>query len=97
MFLIQTELLDQFTEKPESADQFDISAAVPDPNIIGFCNASFTWSSENTGTVTPGSGRRNFILRIEDELTFKRGHMNLVVGATGTGKTSLLMPLLGTF
>lgn len=36
------------------------------------------------------------MLRIDDELLFKRGHINLIVGSTGCGKTSLLMALLGT-
>ncbi|TCD66627.1 hypothetical protein EIP91_001094 [Steccherinum ochraceum] len=94
-FLHNTELLDEFAEKPESADQLSLEAVVPDPSIIGFRDVSFTWTSENGGTWTPGSSRRNFMLRIDDELTFKRGHMNLIVGATGTGKTSLLMALLG--
>ncbi|TCD68834.1 hypothetical protein EIP91_009701 [Steccherinum ochraceum] len=94
-FLHNTELLDEFAEKPEGAEQLSIEAAVPDPSIIGFRDASFTWTSENGGAWTPGSSRRNFMLRIDDELTFKRGHMNLIVGATGTGKTSLLMALLG--
>lgn len=54
-----------------------------------------------TGSTTPGSGvmtpsRRNFVLRVEDELVFKRGKINLIIGPTGSGKTSLLMALLGT-
>lgn len=28
-------------------------------------------------------------------MTFKRGHINLIIGPTGTGKTSILMALLG--
>ena len=35
------------------------------------------------------------MLHIDDELFFKRGKINLVVGPTGSGKTSLLMALLG--
>lgn len=36
------------------------------------------------------------MLRIENELTFKQGYINLIVGPTGSGKTSMLMALLGT-
>jgi energy-coupling factor transporter ATP-binding protein EcfA2 len=32
---------------------------------------------------------------IEDRLLFEKGTMNLVVGPTGSGKTSLLLALLG--
>lgn len=35
------------------------------------------------------------MLHVEDELLFKRGCFNLIVGSTGCGKTSLLMALLG--
>ena len=35
------------------------------------------------------------MLRVDEELFFKRGKLNLIVGPTGAGKTSLLMALLG--
>ncbi|KAI0767285.1 P-loop containing nucleoside triphosphate hydrolase protein [Fomes fomentarius] len=43
----------------------------------------------------PGSRQRRFVLNVEDEVVFRRGRINLVVGPTGSGKTSLLMALLG--
>ncbi|KAI0076666.1 multidrug resistance-associated ABC transporter [Panus rudis PR-1116 ss-1] len=93
-FLYETELLDQYTKHKDV-----ISAPVPpttDPSAIGIRHASFTWTAEPTsGDITPGSGRRKFILRVEDEVFFKRGCVNLIVGQTGSGKTSLLMALLG--
>ena len=64
-------------------------------DVIGIRGASFTWSNENDGSLTPGPNRRNFTLRIEDEVAFRRGKVNLVVGPTGSGKTSFLMALLG--
>ncbi|PIL37563.1 ATP-binding cassette transporter [Ganoderma sinense ZZ0214-1] len=95
-FLNNTELLDEFTDK----DAASFSAAVvppqaPERDVLGIRGASFTWSNDNDGSLTPGPNRRNFTLRIEDEVTFKRGAINLVVGPTGSGKTSLLMALLG--
>ena len=39
--------------------------------------------------------RRNFHLNIEGDIFFKRGAVNLIVGPTGSGKTSLLLALLG--
>ncbi|KAF7348331.1 Multidrug resistance-associated ABC transporter protein [Mycena sanguinolenta] len=38
---------------------------------------------------------RFFVLKIDDEVLFQRGRINLVIGPTGSGKTSLLMALLG--
>ncbi|KAI0329604.1 multidrug resistance-associated ABC transporter [Cubamyces sp. BRFM 1775] len=94
-FLHGTELLDEFNEK----DAASIEAVVPphttERDVIGIRDASFTWSNENDGSMTPGPNRRNFTLRIEDEVVFKRGKVNLIVGPTGSGKTSLLMALLG--
>ncbi|KAI0080061.1 P-loop containing nucleoside triphosphate hydrolase protein [Panus rudis PR-1116 ss-1] len=91
-----TELLDDYAEKanPNAAPELFMRNDV-DPNVIGFREASFTWSAENDGTLTPGPSKRNFTLRIEDELNFKPGHINLIVGPTGSGKTSMLMALLG--
>jgi len=89
----QTELLDTFDPAQE---ENTIASNVPsNSSLIGIRNASFTWSSESTGAVTPGSSRRNFNLRIKDEVIFKQGKINLIVGPTGCGKTSLLMALLG--
>ena len=35
------------------------------------------------------------MLNIDDQVFFRRGKINLIVGPTGAGKTSLLMALLG--
>ncbi|KAF8758900.1 P-loop containing nucleoside triphosphate hydrolase protein [Rhizoctonia solani] len=65
----------------------------PPPDAIGFRNATFAWSRQAPATPTPS--RRNFRLHIDQELLFHRGKINMVVGPTGSGKTSLLMALLG--
>ena len=51
-------------------------------------------SSPATGTVFP-QVNHHFILRIEKEITFKHGAINLILGPTASGKTSILMALLG--
>ncbi|KAJ7630177.1 multidrug resistance-associated ABC transporter [Roridomyces roridus] len=77
----RTELLDVFDEK-----------AVPVPSVeqeqIGFRNTTFAWSKETDDT-------RDFRLKIKGQVIFQRGRVNLVIGPTGSGKTSLLMALLG--
>ncbi|KAH7927390.1 P-loop containing nucleoside triphosphate hydrolase protein [Leucogyrophana mollusca] len=91
-FLTETELLDKFTEtKDEGAQLFSPDGQESD--LIGFRNAVFSWSNENDGSAT--ISRRGFKLRVEDELLFQRGRINLIVGPTGSGKTSILMALLG--
>ncbi|CAE6448536.1 unnamed protein product [Rhizoctonia solani] len=89
-FLHKTELLDEYTEKqvPEI-----LEPNPPATDAIGFRNATFAWTRQAPGTPTPS--RRNFRLHIDEELLFRRGKINMVVGPTGCGKTSLLMALLG--
>ncbi|KAF7306575.1 ATP-binding cassette transporter [Mycena indigotica] len=87
-FLRKTELLDHYALSSESPP------AIPQDDRIGFRDATFSWTSEHIdGTHTPS--HRRFLLRIDGELLFKPGCINLVVGPTGSGKTSLIMALLG--
>ena len=92
-FLRKTELLDEFD--PNSKEATIANNVEANTNLIGIRNASFAWTSGSTGTITPGSSRRNFTLRINDEVIFRKEKINLIVGPTGCGKTSLLMALLG--
>ncbi|KAJ7801107.1 hypothetical protein B0H14DRAFT_2386708, partial [Mycena olivaceomarginata] len=90
-FLHNIELLDTFTLK----EDLEITAPnEPASNLIGFRDTTFAWSSDEAdGTLTPSS--RRFQLKIEGKLLFKPRCINLVLGPTGLGKTSLLMGLLG--
>ncbi|KAF7348327.1 ATP-binding cassette transporter [Mycena sanguinolenta] len=88
--LDRTELLDAFDEKGTVV----LSAAdSPSDERIGFRSATFSWSKESDGSLM--RSKRQFQLKIEDELLFQRDRINLVIGPTGSGKTSLLMALLG--
>ncbi|KAF8883972.1 hypothetical protein BD779DRAFT_1787388 [Infundibulicybe gibba] len=89
-FLHNTELLDSFSEK----DVVDFLPEDPaSSDLIGFRDATFVWSDDVAESLTPS--KQHFSLRIEGELIFKTGRINLIVGPTGSGKTSLLMALLG--
>ncbi|KIJ49985.1 hypothetical protein M422DRAFT_246356 [Sphaerobolus stellatus SS14] len=90
-FINNTELLDVYTPESEASITLRSQETSDD---IGFRSARFSWSVEpDSGAVTPS--KRRFRLNIEDELLFKRGKINLIVGPTGSGKTSMLMALLG--
>ncbi|TRM65976.1 hypothetical protein BD626DRAFT_427540 [Schizophyllum amplum] len=91
-FLQNTELLDEHSDKRSPIDFFEQDEGVS-MDEIGFRNATFTWSEDAAGSLTPS--KRNFMLKVEDELFFRRGRVNLIIGPTGSGKTSLLMALLG--
>ncbi|KAE9406279.1 P-loop containing nucleoside triphosphate hydrolase protein [Gymnopus androsaceus JB14] len=82
-FLYETELLDSFTGH--------VSDDLGNPSQeIGFRNATFSWSNDYSG----GSSKRQFFFKIDGELIFKRDTINLILGGTGSGKTSMLMALL---
>ncbi|KAG8900334.1 hypothetical protein FRC00_013442 [Tulasnella sp. 408] len=95
-FLLETELLDRYAS---SRITISLEALPPtvDSEAIGFRNAVFSWSANVTptsgGPLTPS--RRNFRLRIEDDLFFEKEKLSLIIGPTGCGKTSMLMALLG--
>ncbi|KAJ7275443.1 hypothetical protein B0H12DRAFT_1199529 [Mycena haematopus] len=95
-FLHKTELLDAFAEKDPDTPELFVPADAATNEKIGFRDATFAWSSEKTDgrrSLTPS--RRKFTLNVEGEMLFQPGCINLVVGPTGSGKTSLLMALLG--
>ncbi|KAG9012419.1 hypothetical protein FRB94_006034 [Tulasnella sp. JGI-2019a] len=93
-FLNETDLLDRYA-RPKLDDPVHVLPPTGDFDVIGFRNATFTWRTgelSGSGACTP---RRNFQLRIEGDMFFEKGKLNLIVGPTGAGKTSLLMALLG--
>ncbi|KAL8874198.1 MAG: hypothetical protein Q9174_000426 [Haloplaca sp. 1 TL-2023] len=59
--------------------------------MIGFKKATLTWGGKDTTEDRESKAFRMIDLTIE----FSVGELNLVVGPTGAGKTSLLMALLG--
>ncbi|KAJ7662622.1 hypothetical protein DFH06DRAFT_1471431 [Mycena polygramma] len=88
-FLHQTELLDEFTA--DTADALPVPRETPERGI-GFHNATFTWTAEQN-TQEQNQSTRQFKLRIDD-LTFRPG-LNVVTGPSASGKTSMLLALLG--
>jgi AAA15 family ATPase/GTPase len=81
---LQTELLDVFTASTSKPHPDD-----PHERGIGFHNAIFVWAAEQIDS----QPIRQFKLRIDD-LIFRPG-LNIVLGPSASGKTSLLLALLG--
>ncbi|GME70449.1 unnamed protein product [Ambrosiozyma monospora] len=82
--------ISSFLEEPETS-KFEqlakpISSTIADPTgiIVGFQNATLGWDK-----------RRNTFKLKDLNVTFKVGGLNLVIGPTASGKSSLLLALLG--
>jgi hypothetical protein len=85
----QTELLDAFEAKAIPVlFPTDASTDVR----IGFRNATFSWSKESSSSLT--SSQRQFVLKIDGEILFERGRINLVVGPTGSGAVRLVSQII---
>ena len=79
-------------EETEKYHQLRHTEDDPDAPVIGFRDASFTWGSKKQAIAKGTSSA----FQLQDlSIEFVPGQLNLVAGATGSGKTSLLMALLG--
>ncbi|KAK7041873.1 hypothetical protein VNI00_008830 [Paramarasmius palmivorus] len=96
---VSLDRVDEFLRDSELLDEYTDTKIISDENVerIGFHNALFTWTAQVDSAIdsdyTPG--RQRFVLQVRDEILFKSGAMNLIMGPTGSGKTSLLLALLG--
>lgn len=83
---VSLDRIGEFLDEEETS-KYEQLGQTPSPNspTVGFEEASFAWNlkSEN-----------DFKLR-DLNIDFKEGKLNVVIGPTGSGKTSLLLALLG--
>ncbi|KAF6803445.1 ATP-dependent bile acid permease [Colletotrichum musicola] len=79
-------------EETEKYDQLGEDNVDENGNkVIGFRNANFIWGGKDT-VAEDGS----IAFRLMDmDIDFKIGKLNIIAGPTGSGKTSMLMALLG--
>ena len=91
---VSVDRVEEFLNEDETEKYDQLCQGVVDENgepLIGFENATFSWGSQNS---QHGDGSRAFRM-IDMTVRFQIGHLNIVAGVTGSGKTSLLMALLG--
>lgn len=87
-FAIQSKVsLDRVSEflSQEETTKYEQLTHVKNTGRVGFSNASFSWDSTSDA---------DFKLRDLD-VDFTVGKLNVIIGPTGAGKTSLLLALLG--
>ena len=79
-------------EETEKYEQLKHDNIDEDGNkIIGFKNATFSWGGKETSEEDISTAFR----LMDVDIKFEIGHLNIIAGPTGSGKTSLLMALLG--
>lgn len=91
---VSVDRIEEYLMGPETDKYHQLIARKKDDigePIIGFENATFSWGGEDMIDKTAAD---TFKL-IDLDLKFKVGQLNVVAGPTGSGKTSLLMGLLG--
>ncbi|CAG8959352.1 hypothetical protein HYFRA_00001250, partial [Hymenoscyphus fraxineus] len=79
-------------EETEKYEQLNHNSLDADGNpMIGFEDATFSWGGKETSTDDISEAFRLMNLNIK----FQVGKLNIIAGPTGSGKTSLLMALMG--
>ncbi|KAI6944459.1 bile acid-transporting ATPase [Hortaea werneckii] len=85
---VSVDRVEEYLNEPETDKYRQLEKTERDDDgevIIGFDKATFSWG---------GRDPDDFKM-IDMDLRFKVGQLNIIIGPTGSGKTSLLMALLG--
>ena len=91
---VSVDRIEEFLNEDETEKYEQLGQYQRDENgqtLIAFDKATFSWGSKNASA---DDGRAAFRL-IGMDTRFRVGGLNIVAGPTGSGKTSLLMALLG--
>ena len=83
-------------EETEKYDQLREDSTSDQPTRIGLQKATLTWGTAKPKPGTSGSADGTDAFRlINMDVDFPIGRLSIIAGATGSGKTSMLMALLG--
>lgn len=91
---VSVDRIEEYLSEPETDKYVQLKNCKKDEDgqpIIGIDNGTFSWGGKD---MTDQTAADAFKL-IDLDLKFHVGQLNVVVGPTGSGKTSLLMALLG--
>lgn len=91
---VSVDRIEEYLNEPDT-DKYDLLATEEydehgEP-LIGFGNATFTWGSENEVGEDDAAAFRLMNMNVQ----FQVGKVNVIVGPTGSGKSSVLLALLG--
>jgi ABC-type multidrug transport system fused ATPase/permease subunit len=85
---VSVDRVEEYLNEPETDKYRQLQADVVDEEgepVIGFDNGTFSWGNVDSDDFK----------MIDLNVHFKVGQVNVIIGPTGSGKTSLLMALLG--
>jgi ABC-type multidrug transport system fused ATPase/permease subunit len=85
---VSVDRVEEYLNEPETDKYRQLKADVVDEEgepVIGFDNGTFSW----------GNADSDDFKMIDLDVHFKVGQVNVIIGPTGSGKTSMLMALLG--
>ncbi|EUC42886.1 hypothetical protein COCMIDRAFT_7610 [Bipolaris oryzae ATCC 44560] len=91
---VSVDRIEEYLMEPETDKYSQLITQKKDENgqpLIGFENGTFSWG----GTDMTDQAAADAFKLIDLNVKFQPGKLNVVVGPTGSGKTSLLMGLLG--
>lgn len=91
---VSVDRIEEYLNEPETDKYSQLISHKEDEHgqsIIGFENGTFSWGGKDMNDKAAADAFKLMDLDIH----FKVGELNVIVGPTGSGKTSLLMALLG--
>jgi len=91
---VSVDRIEEYLNEPETDKYLQLNTRKKDTDgqpVIGFENGTFSWG----GTDMHDKASAEAFKLMDLDLKFKVGDLNVIVGPTGSGKTSLLMALLG--
>jgi ABC-type multidrug transport system fused ATPase/permease subunit len=91
---VSVDRVEEFLREEETEKYLQLKHVdpIPDAPLIGFKDATLSWGSRKDAL----AGGTNAGFQLQNiNITFAPGKLNVIAGATGSGKTSLLMGLLG--
>ncbi len=91
---VSVDRVEEFLNEDETEKYDQLRQDVQDEDgepLIGFEKATFSWGGQNSQHEDGSTAFR----MIDMSIRFQVGRLNIVAGVTGSGKTSLLMALLG--
>jgi ABC-type multidrug transport system fused ATPase/permease subunit len=91
---VSVDRIEEYLSEPETDKYSQLTTRKKDENgqsLIGFENGTFSWGGKDLNDQASADAFK----LMDMDLKFKVGDLNVIVGPTGSGKTSLLMALLG--